>query len=93
VLDLPAAGGAQAPHTQQVLLPRRAALPLLHKLMEAHGFGVEQEPLACQEPAAWLNWIASGDGADGLGDQQPSHYDLTSDIRPGTGGRKSEILN
>jgi hypothetical protein len=45
---------AQDPHTQQVLLPRRAALPLLHKLMEAQGFGVEQQPAACQEPAAWL---------------------------------------
>jgi len=45
---------AQNPHTQQVLRPRRAALPLLHKLMEAQGFGVEQQPAACQEPAAWL---------------------------------------
>ena len=45
---------AQDPHTQQVLLPRRAVLPLLHKLMEAHAFGVEQQPAACQEPAAWL---------------------------------------
>ena len=45
---------AQDPHTQQVLLPRRAALPLLHKRMEAHGFGVEQQPAVCHEPAAWL---------------------------------------
>jgi hypothetical protein len=45
---------AQDPHTQQVLLPRRAALPLLHKLIEAHGFGVEQQPAACQETEAWL---------------------------------------
>jgi hypothetical protein len=45
---------AQDPHTQQVLLPRRAALPLLYKLMEAQGFGVDQQRLACQEPEAWL---------------------------------------
>jgi hypothetical protein len=45
---------AQAPNTRQVLLPRRTALPLLHKRMEAQGFGVEQQPLACQEPDAWL---------------------------------------
>jgi len=45
---------AQTPHTRQVLLPRRSTLPLLHKLLEAQGFGVEQQPLACQEPAAWL---------------------------------------
>jgi hypothetical protein len=45
---------AQTPNTRQVLLPRRTALPLLHKRMEAQGFGVEQQPLASQEPDAWL---------------------------------------
>jgi hypothetical protein len=45
---------AQTPHSQLVLLPRRTTVPLLHKRMEAHGFGVEQQPLACQEPAAWV---------------------------------------
>jgi hypothetical protein len=45
---------AQTPHTRQVLLPRRTTLPLLHKRMEAQGFGVEQQPLASQEPDAWL---------------------------------------
>jgi hypothetical protein len=44
---------AQTPHTRGLLLPRRTTLPLLHKRMEAQGFEVQQ-PLACQEPAAWL---------------------------------------
>lgn len=43
---------AHDPHTQQVLLHRRTALPLLHKLMEAHGFGVEQQPGAAGRAAA-----------------------------------------
>ena len=38
----------------QVLLPRRGALPLLHQALEWHGLGVEQQPEACQKPAAWL---------------------------------------
>ena len=45
---------AQAPNARQVLLPRRSVLPLLHQLLEAQGFGVQQQPLACQEPTAWL---------------------------------------
>ncbi len=45
---------AQTPHARQVLLPHRTTLPLLYEQMEAQGFGVEQQPLACQEPAAWL---------------------------------------
>lgn len=45
---------AQPPHTRRVLLPHRTTLPLLYEQMEAQGFGVEQQPLACQEPAAWL---------------------------------------
>jgi hypothetical protein len=45
---------AQTPNTRQVLLPRRTTLPLLHQQIEAQGFGVEQQPLACQEPVAWL---------------------------------------
>ena len=39
---------------QKVLLPRRSALPLLHQALEWHGLGVEQQPEACQKPAAWL---------------------------------------
>jgi hypothetical protein len=45
---------AQTPNTRQALLPRRTTLPLLHKQLEAQGFEVQQQPLACQEPAAWL---------------------------------------
>lgn len=40
--------------SQTVLLPRKRALPLLHQAMELHGFGVEPQPAACQEPAAWI---------------------------------------
>jgi hypothetical protein len=42
------------PDTRSVLLPRKGAMPLLRKAVERHGFAVEQQPLACQEPAAWL---------------------------------------
>jgi hypothetical protein len=45
---------ARTPTTRRVLLPRRSALPLLHQALEWHGLGVEQQPEACQEPAAWL---------------------------------------
>ena len=45
---------ARTPITKRVLLPRRSALPLLHQALEWHGLGVEQQPEACQEPAAWL---------------------------------------
>lgn len=39
---------AQTPHIRQVLLPHRTRLSLLHKGMEAQGFDVQQQPLACQ---------------------------------------------
>ena len=45
---------AQAGHKRSVLLPRKGAMPLLHHLVEDHGYAVEQQPAACQEPAAWL---------------------------------------
>jgi hypothetical protein len=45
---------AQAGHKRRVLLPRKGAMPLLHQVVEDHGYAVEQQPAACQEPAAWL---------------------------------------
>ncbi|MDM7954564.1 MAG: hypothetical protein QUV07_15295 [Cyanobium sp. CZS 25K] len=30
------------------------SLPLLHQALASLGFGVEQQPVACQEPAAWV---------------------------------------
>jgi hypothetical protein len=45
---------AQAIDTRQVLVPRMGAMPLLHQAIESHGFVVDQQPAACQEPAAWL---------------------------------------
>ena len=45
---------ATTTEAKKVLLPRRGALPLLHQALEWHGLGVEQQPEACQEPAAWL---------------------------------------
>jgi hypothetical protein len=45
---------AQAGNRRSVLLPRTAAMPLLHEALEAHGYAVEQQPVACQEPEAWL---------------------------------------
>jgi hypothetical protein len=45
---------AQAGHKRSVLLPRKGAMPLLHQLVEEHGYAVEQQPQACQEPEAWL---------------------------------------
>jgi hypothetical protein len=45
---------AQAVHSRRVLVPRKGAMPLLHQAIEAHGYGVEQQPAACQEPEAWL---------------------------------------
>ncbi len=45
---------AQGDHRRSVLLPRTAAMPLLHEALEADGYAVEQQPVACQEPAAWI---------------------------------------
>ena len=45
---------ATTTEAKQVLLPHRSELPLLHRALEWHGLGVEQQPKACQEAAAWL---------------------------------------
>lgn len=45
---------AQAGHRRSVLLPRQAAMPLLHQALEGHGYDLEQQTAACQEPEAWL---------------------------------------
>lgn len=45
---------ATTPGTRRVLLPRKGATPLLRQAVEWHGFAVEQQPAACQEPAAWI---------------------------------------
>lgn len=45
---------AQAGHRRRVLLPRQTAMPLLHQALEGHGYELEQQPQACQEPEAWL---------------------------------------
>ena len=42
------------PETRRVLLPRKGAMPLLHEAIEWHGYGVDQQPGACQEAAAWI---------------------------------------
>jgi hypothetical protein len=42
------------PDTRRVLLPRKGAMPLLRAAVERHGFAVEQQPFACQEPTAWI---------------------------------------
>jgi hypothetical protein len=45
---------APTPSTRRILVPRKAATPLLHQELKCHGFAVEQQPKACQEPAAWI---------------------------------------
>jgi hypothetical protein len=45
---------AAAPQTRGVLLPGKAAAPLLHETVTGHGLEVIQQPAACQEPAAWI---------------------------------------
>jgi hypothetical protein len=45
---------ATTPSTRRVLLPRKGATPLLRQAVEWHGFAVEQQPAACQEPTAWI---------------------------------------
>ncbi len=45
---------AAAPQTRGVLLPRKLATPLLHHTLLRQGWEVMQQPIACQEPAAWL---------------------------------------
>jgi hypothetical protein len=45
---------ATTPSMRRVLLPRKGATPLLRQAVEWHGFAVEQQPAACQEPAAWI---------------------------------------
>lgn len=45
---------ATTPKARRVLLPRRGAAGLLHQAVAWHGLTVEQQPAACQEPAAWI---------------------------------------
>ncbi|MEB3307506.1 MAG: hypothetical protein VKK98_05060, partial [Cyanobacteriota bacterium] len=45
---------ATAASSRPVLLPRRAVAPLLHQALAAQGYGVEQQPAACQEAEAWI---------------------------------------
>jgi hypothetical protein len=45
---------ATTPATRRVLLPRKGATPQLRQAVEWHGFAVEQQPAACQDPAAWI---------------------------------------
>ncbi len=45
---------AAALQTRGVLLPRKLATPLLHQILLRQGWEVMQQPIACQEPAAWL---------------------------------------
>lgn len=45
---------AAASGARRVLLPPRGAAPLLHQAVAARGFAVELQPVACQEPAAWV---------------------------------------
>ena len=45
---------ATTPATRRVLVPRKGATPLLRQAVEWHGFAVEQQPAACQEPVAWI---------------------------------------
>ncbi|WP_158217085.1 hypothetical protein [Synechococcus sp. 8F6] len=45
---------ATTPSTRRVLLPGKGSTPLLHQALERHGFAVEKQPMACQEPAAWI---------------------------------------
>ncbi len=45
---------AAAPRIQGVLLPRKLAAPVLHQTIRRHGWEVMEQPLACQEPAAWI---------------------------------------
>ncbi|MCP9943476.1 hypothetical protein KBY70_13890 [Cyanobium sp. ATX 6E8] len=45
---------ATTPTTKRVLLPSKGAIPLLRHAVERHGFAVEKQPMACQEPSAWI---------------------------------------
>lgn len=42
------------PDARRVLLPRKAATALLHQALARQGYGLEQQPLACQDPGAWI---------------------------------------
>jgi DNA-binding transcriptional LysR family regulator len=45
---------ATTPSTRRVLLPGKGATPQLHQAVESHGFSVQRQPMACQEPTAWI---------------------------------------
>ncbi len=45
---------APAATARRVLVPRKAAVPLLHQTLMRQGYTVEQQPAACREPEAWV---------------------------------------
>lgn len=45
---------AAAPGTRRVLLPPKGAASLLHQAVVDLGLAVEPQPVACQEPVAWV---------------------------------------
>ncbi len=45
---------APAATARRVLLPRKAAAPLLHQTLLRQGYNLEQQPAACREPEAWV---------------------------------------
>lgn len=45
---------AGAPNCRRVLVPRRGTTPWLHQSLAELGYALEQQPLACQEPPAWI---------------------------------------
>jgi len=51
----------EVPIPRRVLLPRKAATPLLHETLAWHGFQLEQQPIGCQEVSAWLKRMRDRD--------------------------------
>jgi hypothetical protein len=45
---------ATTPAASRVLLPNQTTAPLLHEWTSTQGPGIEKQPAACQEAAAWL---------------------------------------
>ena len=45
---------ATSPDAKRVLVPQEQVMPRLHHAILSQGFSVEKQPVACQEPAAWL---------------------------------------
>lgn len=46
---------ARSTSVKGVLVPNRAAAPMLHRALEGNGHKLLSQPRAAQEPAAWLN--------------------------------------